>query len=183
MVIEYWGRGPTAADLAWVDPSYADPQVDQGARYTYDYQYEGCGNWPFNAAYAATYKDLQGVITRLHSLNDVERLIKAGIPVITSQSFLASELDGAGYGTSGHLMCIAGFTPEGDVVANDPASDSDDAVRNVYKRAQFETIWLRTKRITASGGTGSGTGGVCYLYFPAFPSPGQRRALASVGVV
>jgi hypothetical protein len=68
-------------------------------------------------------------------------------------------------------------------VANDPASDSDDAVRNVYKRAQFETIWLRTKRITASGGTGSGTGGVCYLYFPAFPSPGQRRALASVGVV
>ena len=183
MNIEYWGRGPTAADLAWVDPSYADPQVDQGARYTYDYQYEGCGNWPFNAAYAATYKDMQGVITRLHSLNDVEVLIKAGIPVITSQSFLAGELDGAGYGTSGHLMCLAGFTADGDVVANDPACDSDDAVRNVYQRAQFETIWLRTKRITASGSVGSGTGGVCYLYFPAKPSPGQRRALASVGVV
>jgi len=40
-------------------PRYADPQVDQGARYTYDYQYEGCGNWPFNAAYAATYADMQ----------------------------------------------------------------------------------------------------------------------------
>jgi Peptidase_C39 like family len=183
MNIEYWGRGPTAADLSWVDPTYADPQVDQGARYTYDYQYEGCGNWPFNAAYAATYKDMQGVITRLHSLNDVEALIKAGIPVITSQSFLASELDGAGYGTSGHLMCLAGFTPEGDVVANDPACDSDDAVRNVYKRAQFETIWLRTKRLTATGTVASGSGGVCYLYFPAQPSPGQRRALASVGVV
>ncbi|WP_329130050.1 C39 family peptidase [Streptomyces sp. NBC_01476] len=182
MAIEYWGRGPTKADLAWVDPSYADPQVDQGARYTYDYQYEGCGNWPFNAAYAATYKDLQGVVTRLHSLNDVERLIKAGIPVITSQSFLASELDGAGYGTSGHLMCLVGFTPEGDVVANDPASDSDAVVRNVYKRAQFETIWLRTKRLNASGGVSSGSGGVCYLYFPAKPSPAQRRALASVGV-
>jgi hypothetical protein len=183
MNIEYWGRGPTAADMAWVDPSYADPQVDQGARYTYDYQYEGCGNWPFNAAYAATYRDMQGVITRLHSLNDVERLVKAGIPVITSQSFLASELDGAGYGTSGHLMCLAGFTPEGDVVSNDPASDSDDAVRNIYKRSQFETIWLRTKRINATGGVSGGTGGVCYLYFPAQPSPGQRRALASVGVV
>jgi hypothetical protein len=183
MVIEYWGRGPSTADLAWVDPSYADPQVDQGARYTYDYQYQGCGNWPFNAAYAATYPDLQGVITRLHSLNDVERLIKAGIPVITSQSFLASELDGAGYGTSGHLMCVAGFTPEGDVVANDPASDSDAAVRNIYKRSQFETVWLRTKRHNASGGVSSGTGGVCYLYFPAKPSPAQRRALASVGVV
>jgi hypothetical protein len=183
MVIEYWGRGPSAADMAWVDPSYADPQVDQGARYTYDYQYEGCGNWPFNAAYAATYPDMQGVITRLHSLNDIERLVKAGIPVITSQSFLASELDGAGYGTSGHLMCIAGFTPEGDVVANDPACSADDQVRNVYKRAQFETIWLRTKRINATGGVSGGTGGVCYLYFPAHPSPGQRRALAAVGVV
>ncbi|WP_405578997.1 C39 family peptidase [Streptomyces sp. NBC_01190] len=183
MVIEYWGRGPSAADLAWVDPSYADPQVDQGARYTYDYQYEGCGNWPFNAAYAATYPDLQGVVTRLHSLDDAERLIKAGIPVITSQSFLVSELDGAGYGTSGHLMCIAGFTAEGDVVANDPASSSDDAVRNVYKRGQFETIWLRTKRINASGGVSGGSGGVCYLYFPAQPSPAQRRALASVGVI
>lgn len=183
MAIEYWGRGPTAADLAWVNPSYADPQVDHAARFTYDYQYEGCGNWPFNAAYAATYKDLQGVITRLRSLDDLERLIKAGIPVITSQSFLASELDGAGYGTSGHLMCIVGFTPDGDVVANDPASDSDPVVRNVYKRSQFETIWLRTKRINASGGVSGGTGGVCYLYFPAQPSPGQRRALASVGVV
>jgi hypothetical protein len=182
MVIEYWGRGPTAEQMAWIDPSYTDPQVDQGARYTYDYQYEGCGNWPFNAAYAATYPDLQGVITRLHSLNDVERLIRAGIPVITSQSFLASELDGAGYGTSGHLMCVVGFTPEGDVVANDPASIDDDAVRNVYKRAQFETVWLRTKRINASGHVSSGTGGVCYLYFPAHPSPGQVRALASVGV-
>ncbi|WP_435128094.1 C39 family peptidase [Actinacidiphila sp. bgisy144] len=183
MVIEYWGRGPSAADLAWVDPSYADPQVDQGARYTYDYQYEGCGNWPFNAAYAATYQDLQGVVTQLHSLNDIERLVKAGIPVITSQSFLASELDGANYSTSGHLMCIVGFTAEGDVVANDPASADDDAVRNVYRRAQFETVWLRTKRITASGSVGSGSGGVAYLYFPVKPSPGQRRALESVGVV
>jgi hypothetical protein len=183
MCIEYWGRGPKAADLAWVDPAFADPQVDQGARYTYDYQYEGCGNWPFNAAYAATYPDMQGVVTRLHSLNDIERLVKAGVPVITSQSFLASELDGAGYGTSGHLMCIAGFTADGDVVANDPASDSDDVVRNVYKRAQFETIWLRTLRLNDTGGVTSGTGGVCYLYFPAHPSPAQRRALTSVGVV
>jgi hypothetical protein len=182
MAIEYWGRGPTAAQMSWVDPSYADPQVDHGARYTYDYQYDGCGNWPFNAAYAATYTDLQGVVTQLHSLNDVERLVKAGIPVITSQSFLSSELDGAGYSTSGHLMCIIGFTAEGDVIANDPASPDDDAVRHVYKRAQFETIWLRTKRINASGKVSSGSGGVCYLYFPAKPSPGQRRALASVGV-
>ena len=45
-----------------------------------------------------------------------------------------------------------------------------------------ENIWLRTKRYNASGKVVSGTGGICYLYFPARLHPGQRRALARVGV-
>ncbi|GGN71486.1 membrane protein [Streptomyces albiflavescens] len=182
MIIEYWGRKPTAEQLAWVNPDYGDPQVCHAARFTYDYQYAGCGNWPFNAAYASTYKDLQGVVTRLGSLTDLETLIAAGIPAITSQSFLKSELTGAGYGTSGHLMTVIGFTADGDVIANDPASPNDDAVRRVYKRREWENIWLRTKRYNASGKVVSGTGGVCYLYFPAQPSARQRKALAAVGV-
>ncbi|MFG2950118.1 peptidase C39 family protein [Streptomyces adustus] len=182
MIIEYWGHRLTPEQLAWVDPSYADPQVCHAARNTYDYQYTGCGNWPFNAAYAATFKDLQGVVTRLGSLVDLETLIAAGIPAITSQSFLKTELTGAGYGTAGHLMTVIGFTAAGDVIANDPASADDAAVRRVYKRSEFENIWLRTKRYNASGKVVSGTGGVCYLYFPAHPSPRQRDALAAVGV-
>ncbi|MGW2555592.1 peptidase C39 family protein [Streptomyces sp. NPDC001635] len=182
MIIEYWGRKPTPEQLSWVDPSYSDPQVCHAARFTYDYQYQGCGNWPFNAAYAATFEDLQGVVTRLSSLKDLETLIAAGIPAITSQSFLKEELTGAGYGTSGHLMTVIGFTADGDVIANDPASPSDEAVRRVYKRAEWETIWLRTKRYNASGSVVSGTGGVCYLYFPARPTAHQRLALAAVGV-
>ncbi|MER5860367.1 peptidase C39 family protein [Streptomyces sp900105245] len=182
MIIEYWGGRLTPEQLSWVDPSYADPQVDHAARFTYDYQYEGCGNWPFNAAYAATFHGLQGVVTRLASLTDLETLVAAGIPAITSQSFLKTELTGAGYGTSGHLMTVIGFTADGDVIANDPASPGDDAVRRVYLRREFENIWLRTKRYNASGGVSSGTGGVCYLYFPAHPSPRQRKALAAVGV-
>ncbi|MCC2276568.1 MULTISPECIES: peptidase C39 family protein [Streptomyces] len=182
MVLEYWGRKPSPRDLAWVDPSYADPQVCHAARFTYDYQYQGCGNWPFNAAYAATYHDMQAVITRLRTLNEAERLVRAGIPVITSQSFLASELDGAGYGTAGHLMCVTGFTRSGDVVVHDPAAKTDAEVERVYKRRQFENIWLRTKRRNAQGQVRSGSGGVCYLYFPTRVSPAQRRALASVGV-
>ncbi|MFF1765445.1 peptidase C39 family protein [Streptomyces sp. NPDC058249] len=182
MIIEYWGRKPTAEQLAWVNPDYADPQVCHAARFTYDYQYGGCGNWPFNSAYAATYEDLQGVVTRLGSLTDLETLIAAGIPAITSQSFLKSELTGAGYGTSGHLMTVIGFTADGDVIANDPASPSDQAVRRVYKRREWENIWLRTKRYNASGKVVSGTGGVCYLYFPAHPSERQLKALAAVGI-
>ncbi|MFE3184782.1 peptidase C39 family protein [Streptomyces violascens] len=182
MIIEHWGRRPNPADLAWVDPSYADPQVCQAARQTYDYQYAGCGNWPFNAAYAATYRDMSSVVTRLRSLNDVEALVRAGIPAITSQSFLATELTGAGYGTAGHLMTVTGFTADGDVIAHDPAAPDDAAVRRVYKRREFENVWLRTKRYNAGGRVVSGTGGVCYLYWPAYPTAGQRKALAAVGI-
>ncbi|MEU0643409.1 peptidase C39 family protein [Streptomyces umbrinus] len=182
MIIEYWGRKPTAAQLAWVKPEYTDPQVCHAARFTFDHQYNGCGNWPFNAAYAATYKDLQGVVTRLGSLADLETLIAAGIPAITSQSFLKTELTGAGYGTAGHLMTVIGFTADGDVIANDPASPDNNAVRRVYKRREWENIWLRTKRYNASGAVVSGTGGVCYLYFPARPTAAQRTALAAVGI-
>ncbi|MFD9224047.1 peptidase C39 family protein [Streptomyces sp. NPDC060064] len=182
MIIEYWGRKPSAADLAWVNPAFADPQVCHAARFTFDYQYNGCGNWPFNAAYAATFKDMSSVVTRLSSLTDLETLIRAGIPAITSQSFLKEELTGAGYGTSGHLMTVIGFTADGDVIANDPASPSNGAVRRVYRRAEWEKIWLRTKRYNASGKVVSGTGGVCYLYWPAHPTPAQRRALEAVGI-
>ncbi|MGE7433766.1 C39 family peptidase [Kitasatospora sp. NPDC001175] len=182
MVIEYWGRRPVPADLAWIDPAYADPQVCQAARGTYDHQYRGCGNWPFNAAYAATYPDLQAVIARLTSLTDLERLIRAGIPVITSQSFLKSELDGAGYGTDGHLMAVVGFTPDGDVIANDPASPGDDQVRRVYRRRQFENNWLRTKRYDANGQVTRGSGGICYVYWPVKSVPSQHQALRAVGI-
>ena len=182
MIVEYWGGRLTDGQLDWVDPAYADPQVCHAARFTYDYQYAGCGNWPFNAAYAATFKDLQGVVTRLGSLTELETLIAAGIPAITSQSFLKDELTGAGYGTAGHLMTVVGFTADGDVIANDPFSASNEAVRRVYRRREWENIWLRTKRYNASGKVVSGTGGICYLYFPARPNAAQRKALAAVGV-
>ncbi|MFI1468171.1 peptidase C39 family protein [Streptomyces wuyuanensis] len=182
MIVEYWGRRPTPAELAWVNPDFADPQVCHAARHTYDHQYEGCGNWPFNAAYAASYREMNAVVTRLESLGQLESLVKVGIPAITSQSFLKEELTGAGYGTSGHLMTVIGFTPGGDVIANDPASPSNQAVRRVYKRAEWETIWLRTKRYNASGKVASGTGGVCYLFWPERPTAAQRKALAALGI-
>ncbi|MFE3519310.1 peptidase C39 family protein [Streptomyces sp. NPDC059166] len=182
MIIEYWGRKPTAEDLAWVKPGLADPQVCHAARHTFDWQYDGCGNWPFNAAYAATYDEMNAAVTRLGSLADLEKLVDAGVPVITSQSFLKEELTGAGYGTSGHLMTVIGFTADGDIIANDPASPSDDAVRRVYERREWENIWLRTKRYDANGAVRSGTGGVCYIYWPVSPAPAQRRALRSLGL-
>lgn len=80
-------------------------------------------------------------------------------------------------------MTVVGFTGAGDVIANDPNSASNAAVRRVYRRRQFENIWLRTKRLNAAGKTVSGSGGVCYLYGPAAPNAAQSAALKAVGVL
>ncbi|MEW9548126.1 C39 family peptidase [Nonomuraea sp. NPDC050783] len=167
MVLGYWGKWPSAQDTAWVSPSDPDPEVDYAARYTYDHAYQGTGNWPFNTAYAGRY-GMDGFITRLRSLTELEQLIKAGVPVITSQSFKKSELPGAGYGTDGHLMVVVGFTATGDVVANDPASPSDAAVRHVYPRAAFENVWLRS----------SSSGGIAYVIHP----PGHALPATTPGL-
>lgn len=163
MVVEYWGRGPKPEEL---DPNLPDPRVEHAAEHTYDLDYDGAGNWPFNTAYAASF-GLRGHVTRLRSLTELERYVARGVPVITSQSFREDELDGAGYGTAGHIMVVIGFTRAGDVIANDPASSSNEAVRRVYPRAQFETIWLRTKRYAADGSVAGGSGGIVYIIEPA----------------
>ncbi|GAA3805336.1 peptidase C39 family protein [Sphaerisporangium flaviroseum] len=148
MVLQYWERGPAADDLTFVDPADPCPAVDHAARDMYDHSYQGTGNWPFGVAYAGRY-GLCGFVTRLRSLAELERFIGAGIPVITSQSFKEHELPGAGYSTRGHIMVVTGFTPDGDVIANDPAAMSDEMVKRVYPRAAFENVWLRS---TSSGG-------------------------------
>ena len=169
MVMEYFGFRPSRKDMSWIEPGYTDPQVAHAARMTWDYAYSGAGNWTFNTAYAASSSImLDAFVTRLRSMDDLERFIAAGIPVVTSQSFLESELDGAGYGTAGHLFVVVGFTDDGDVIVNDPASPSNQAVRHVYDREQFERIWLRTQRFNASGDVVGGSGGISYIIKPAW---------------
>ena len=163
MVVEFWGKGPTTEQLAWVDPSYADPSVDEAARYSYDYGYQGTGNWPFTCAYAASY-GLDAMVVRLNSLTELEVLVAAGFPVVTSQSFTLAE--NGYYASDGHLWCVIGFTDTGDVIVNDPASNSDSDVYTVYPRRMFETVWLRTDYTKADGTPGSGSGGVAYLIKP-----------------
>lgn len=131
-----------------------DPWVDYAARFTYDYHYQGAGNWPFNVAYAGRF-GLDGEVTQLHSLQEAESFVKAGIPLVASIDFASNKLDGFLFkSTSGHLMVIAGFTKDGNVVANDPAATSDATVRRVYDRAQFERAWLTS------------TGGIVYIIHP-----------------
>jgi hypothetical protein len=154
MVLAYYEALPGDAETAWVGRTHPDRVVDHVARMTYDHGYDGTGNWPFNTAYAATLTH-KAFVTRFASLRGVESLVRAGVPVVTSLTFGRGQLAGAPISsTNGHLLVVVGFTAEGDVVVNDPAAASNDGVRRVYDRAQFENAWLKRGPAGGSGGIG-----------------------------
>ncbi|MCE1179095.1 MAG: C39 family peptidase [Micrococcales bacterium] len=165
MVLDFWGKGPSATESAWVRPTpHTNPQVDYTVRRVFDHAYDGAGNWPFNTAYAAC-RGLDAFVTRLRSLAEAQRFIAAGIPLVISTSFANGALTGAGYGTDGHLMVVTGFTADGQGVhVNDPASRllaSNSAVPNTYKRSELEAAWAHS-------------GGLAYVIRPAsvaLPAP------------
>lgn len=147
MVLSYFHKLPSAGAWKFVPAGHPDPWVDLIARKTYDYDYDGTGNWPFNTAYAAGRTGIS-FVTRLRSLTEAESFIAAGIPLIASVSYGRNELTGAAVATTpGHLLVIVGFTADGDVVVNDPAAHTNETVRRTYDRAEFERAWL-----TKSGG-------------------------------
>ena len=148
MVLGYYDALPRPKAYRWVGAGHVDPWVDHAARMTFDEEYDGTGNWPFNTAYAATLTD-DAFVTRLRSLREAERFIKKGIPLVASIAFGPGELTGAPISsTAGHLLVIVGFTESGDVVVNDPAASSRAGVRRTYDRGEFEDAW-----VPASGGT------------------------------
>ena len=166
MVLGYWrdtvGTGfPTPADYGYVygdlGAGHPDPWVDYAARYVYDYNYDGAGNWPFNVAYAGHF-GLTGAVTQLRSLAEAEEFVKRGIPLVISIAFGSGKLDGAPIkSTDGHLMVIVGFEANGDPIVNDPAAHpaENEVVQHVYGRAQFERAWQEA------------TAGIVYLIHPA----------------
>jgi hypothetical protein len=159
MVLGFWGVGPDPRALSWVDPGYPDHSVYHAVRHCWDHAYQGAGNWSFNTAYAARF-GLRAFVTRLRDLAEAEAFIAAGIPLVASLRVEPAQLTGADYTSSGHLMVIAGFTDDGDVVTNDPAARNLDTLRRVYRRDQFERAWL------------AGSGGVVYvLHPPSVPLP------------
>lgn len=167
MVLGYYGRLPAASTYTWV-PRGTDRWVDQVARLTYDYTYEGTGNWPFNTAYAAT-RVQDAFVTRLANLRMAERFIRAGIPLVISIKFDQGQLSNAPIrATAGHLVVLVGFTAAGNPIVNDPAAASNASVRRTYDRAQLERAWLR------------GSSGMAYVIHDAkHPLPARPRGVTN----
>jgi hypothetical protein len=75
--------------------------------------------------------------------------------VVIGFSWGKGELTGAALASSaGHLAVVVGFDSQGNPIVNDPAADSDEAVRRTYRRSELEPLWLEN------------TGGTVYLIKP-----------------
>jgi len=151
MVMAYWAETTCDESLDRSVPAVADG--------VYDHSYGGWGNWSFNVAYASAH-GLEAGVGRMDSVEQVERWIEAGIPVVASVAWdndhAGQRLSGAPLPRSdGHLLVIRGFTGSGDVIVNDPAGSGEVNVPRVYDRGEFSHAWLRT-----------GSGGIVYLVHP-----------------
>ena len=141
MVMAYWSNVLNQANL--------NQTVPDAAQGTYDFTYAGTGNWPFNTAYAAKFGGIHSFVTRMYSMSQIEQWVKDGVPIVISIAFSKGQLPGAPISSStGHLLVVRGFTSTGDVITNDPAAATDDAVQIVYNRADLQNVWL-----SASHGT------------------------------
>lgn len=149
---------PTSVSMLlafWQDyKGLPEPLVRETVAGVFDPVYEGAGNWPFNAAYAAT-KGMNAAVSRLTGLDKAEEFIACGIPLAMSLSWKPGELTGAPVEKSnGHLVVLVGFDAQGNPVLNDPAAKEDALVQRVYQRREFEKLWRTT------------SGGVVYIISP-----------------
>ncbi|WP_224244962.1 peptidase C39 family protein [Hyalangium gracile] len=161
MLLGYWAQKLNRPELVEAVPT--------AAANTYDEVYEGTGNWSFNVAYASAQGGgaLHGTVARLDSFAQVERLIAAGIPVSISIAYKEGELTGgASRKSDGHLIVVKGFSPQGDVVVNDPAFAADEQVEAIYKRDELWRAWRHSS-------------GAVYLLWPA-GTPLPEGALSPV---
>ncbi|MDX6770099.1 MAG: C39 family peptidase [Elusimicrobiota bacterium] len=115
------------------------------AQGVYDHAARLYGNWPFNTAYAHSVSGLEAFVARA-GFEELEAEVAAGRPVIISHRWSPGELRGAPISsTDGHVIVVVGFTPDGDVVVNDPAA-RPGSVRRTYRRADLRRTWLEKGR-------------------------------------
>jgi len=122
-----------------------DLDVPEVARAVYDRQMDGTGNWPFNTAFAGSFKGMRAYVTRFNDISELETWVAAGIPVIISAPWELLKPGRHDPGV-GHLTVCIGFTKDGDVVINDPATNLKvESVRHVYKRQNVINAWAASQ--------------------------------------
>jgi len=124
-----------------------DIDLRESSMAVYDPDYNIFGNWGRNVAYAGSL-GRDAWLTRFNGLDQVKALVAQGQPVIASVSIGEGDITGVDY-TGGHLVVIRGFTPEGDVIINDPAF-TERGGGSIWLADEMANVWF-------------GHGGVAYI--------------------
>ena len=139
MVLSYWARRLNRPEL--------DVDVPGVAAGVFDVNWPGTGNWPFNTAFAGRFPGMQGFVTRLSDIAELEALVVDGVPPIISVSYDVLHGRATDQG-NGHLVVVVGFTENGDPIVNDPWArfEKGDKVRLVVPRANLVRAWAHSRR-------------------------------------
>ena len=134
MVLTRWGELLHRPEL--------EADVPEVAADVYDSVFAATGNWPFNTAYAGSFPGLRAYVTRFSDISELEDWIVAGIPVIISARW-DMMAPGRPFDDAGHLTVCIGFTENGDLVINDPATNlkKGQKVRHIYTRQDIIKAW------------------------------------------
>ncbi len=138
MVLAYWSEQLHRPELNHKVPDVAAAINDK--------VFDGTGNWPFNTAYAGGFPGMRAYVTRLNDITELEDWIAAGVPVIISVSSYLTN-DRTSGRDNGHLIVCAGFTENGDMVANDPGVSikKNQRARRTYAREKVINAWKKSK--------------------------------------
>jgi hypothetical protein len=121
-----------------------DQDVAQVSDGVWDTVYKGAGNWPFNTAFAGGFDGMFAYVARFNCIRDIQAWTENGFPVICSVSYDMLRGKPLSPTEQGHLVVLIGFTKDGDPIFNDPASKG--AVRQTYKRSDFQNAWNYSHR-------------------------------------
>ena len=138
MVLSYWSQRLNRPEL--------DVDVPEVAAGVFDRNWPGTGNWPFNTAFAGRFPGMQGFVTRLSDIAELEALVAAGVPPIISVSYDVLHGRATDQG-NGHLVVCVGFTETGDSIVNDPWAqfEKGDKVRLIVPRANLARAWAHSR--------------------------------------
>ena len=126
MVLSYWG---------------VTRPVTENALAIYDDERDIFGNWGRAVARAGEL-GFDAWLTRMRNWDQVRAMIAQGQPVIAAINFEKGQFASSVLtDTNGHLIVIRGFTKDGDVICNDPAS-KDKGYGVVYKADELAQAWF-----------------------------------------
>ena len=134
MVLARWGNVAQRADWNLDASEVAMRVLDHNFK-------KATGNWSFNTAFAGSLDGMRAYVTRFNAISELEDWIAVGIPVVISARYDLLQ-DGRAEDLNGHLTVCRGFTENGDLVINDPWTDTKvESVRHIYKRENVLRAW------------------------------------------